>query len=48
MDKQIKEVLEQIVNTAIEHADTSGKDFEDWYYVYAIAGDLLREMEKNK
>lgn len=42
----IEKSLQEIMNTALEHANPIDPAAEDWQYVHAIAYDILRLLNK--
>lgn len=42
----IEKSLQEIMDTAFEHANPIDPALEDWRYVYAIADDILRELNE--
>ena len=42
----IKKSLQEIMDTALGHANPTDPALEDWRYVYAIADDILRELNE--
>lgn len=42
----IEKSLQEIMNTALEHANPIDPAAEDWQYVHAIAYDILRGLNK--
>lgn len=42
----IEKSLQEIMNTALEHANPTDPALEDWEYVHAIADDILRELNE--
>ena len=42
----IKKSLQEIMDTALEHANPIDPALEDWHYVYAIADDVLRGLNE--
>lgn len=42
----IEKSLQEIMDTALEHANPSDHALEDWRYVHAIADDIMRELNK--
>lgn len=41
-----KKGLQEIINTALKHANKKDPAIEDWQFVHAIAYDLLRALEE--
>ena len=41
-----EKALQEIINTALKHANKKDPAIEDWQYVHAIAYDLLRAIEE--
>ena len=42
----IEKSLQEIMNTALERANSNGPAIEDWQYVHAIAYDILRGLKE--
>ena len=41
----IEKSLQEIMDTALEHANPIDPALEDWHYVYALAEEILRELK---
>jgi len=42
----IEKSLQEIMKTALKHANSNDPAIEDWQYVHAIAYDILRELNE--
>lgn len=42
----IEKALQEIINTAQKHANSSDPAFEDWQFVHAIAYDLMSALDE--
>ena len=42
----IEKSLQEIMDTALEHANPTDPALEDWGYVHAIAYDILRGLNE--
>lgn len=42
----IEKSLQEIMNTALEHANPIDPAIEDWQYVHAMAYDILRGLKE--
>lgn len=42
----IEKSLQEIMNTALKHANPIDPAIEDWHYVHAIADDILRGLNE--
>lgn len=42
----IEKSLQEIMNTALKHANSNDPAIEDWQYVHAVAYDVLRGLNE--
>lgn len=42
----IEKALQEIIDTALKHANPKDPAIEDWQYVHAIAYDLMQALDE--